>query len=280
MNIVVNENPRHIIDGLTLFQLRDELKPNAETIIYNGAQIHSDHPLQSGDRVTLIQRGEQPDHDELEALLIARHTAKVHNALKKATIGIAGAGGLGSAVAVALTRAGIGRLIIADFDIVEPSNLNRQQYFIDQIGLPKVDALHANLQRINPFTIVRAQKCYLDVDNIPELFAEVDVMVEAFDCPETKAMLIGLWLRQFPDTPLVAASGVAGYGASNSIYTQQKMGKLYLCGDGISAVKPGTSLMAPRVGIAAHHQANTVIRLLLGIDPIEEEKQHGNNRQQ
>lgn len=272
MNIVVNEKSRQIIDGTTLFQLRDELKPHADIIICNGVPISSDHLLQPGDCVTLIQRGEQPSHEELEALLIARHTPEVHAALKKATIGIAGAGGLGSSIAVALTRAGIGKLIIADFDVVEPSNLNRQQYFIDQIGLPKVEALRANLQRINPFTAVCAEKCYLNADNIPWLFADVDVMVEAFDCPETKAMLIQLWLRQFPDTPLVAASGVAGYAASNTICTRQVMGKLYLCGDGVSAIQPGISLMAPRVGIAAHHQANTVIRLLLGIDPIEEEE--------
>lgn len=272
MNIVVNEKPRQVSDGLTLFQLRDELKPNADIIICNGIPTSSDHPLQPGDHITIIRRGEQPSREELEALLIARHTPEVHAALKKATIGIAGAGGLGSSIATALTRAGIGQIIIADFDVVEPSNLNRQQYFIDQIGLPKVEALQANLQRINPFTIVRAEKCYLSVDNIPALFADVDVMVEAFDCPETKAMLIQLWLRQFPATPLVAASGMAGYGASNTICTRQVMNKLYLCGDGVSAVQPGTSLMAPRVGIAAHHQANTVIRLLLGIDPIEEKE--------
>ncbi|MEA3466275.1 MAG: sulfur carrier protein ThiS adenylyltransferase ThiF [Thermodesulfobacteriota bacterium] len=272
MNIVVNENPRQINNALTLFQLRDALKPNADIIICNGTPISSDHPLQPGDHVTLIQYGEQPDCDELEALLIARHTPEVHAALKKATIGIAGAGGLGSSIAVALTRAGIGKLIIADFDVVEPSNLNRQQYFIDQIGMAKVEALRINLQRINPFTAIMAEKCYLDADNIPGLFADVDVMVEAFDCPETKAMLIQLWLHKFPDTPLVAASGVAGYAASNTICTRQMMNKLYLCGDGVSAVESGISLMAPRVGIAAHHQANTVIRLLLGIDPIEEKQ--------
>ncbi|MCD6525698.1 MAG: sulfur carrier protein ThiS adenylyltransferase ThiF [Desulfuromonas sp.] len=270
MHIVLNEKHCQVDDQLSLFELRDRNKPTADIIICNGTPVSDDRPLQPFDQVILIQRGEQPSAEELEALLVARHPPEVHDPLKKATIGIAGAGGLGSSIAIALARTGIGQLIIADFDVVEPSNLNRQQYYIDQIGMAKVEALRANLQRINPFTIIRTENRYLNADNIPDLFAGVDIMVEAFDCPEAKAMLSQVWLQQFPDTPLVAASGMAGYGSSNSISTRRAMGNLYICGDGTSAVQPGNGLMAPRVGIAAHHQANTVIRLLLGIDPIEE----------
>lgn len=271
MNIVLNEKQCQVDDKMSLFELRDSKKPAADIIICNGTPVTIDRPLQPFDHVILIQRGEQPDADELEALLVARHTPEVHDPLKKAVIGIAGAGGLGSAIAIALTRAGIGKLIVADFDVVEPSNLNRQQYYIDQIGMAKVDALRDNLRRINPFTIVHTENRFLNADNIPNLFAGVDIMVEAFDCPEAKAMLSQLWLQRFPKTPLVTASGMAGYASSNSIVTRRAMGNLYLCGDGTSAAQPGYGLMAPRVGIAAHHQANTVIRLLLGIDPIEEE---------
>lgn len=271
MHIVVNEKICQVDDRLTLFELRENHKPAADIMICNGHPVHDDRSLQSGDHVILIQRGEQPGAAELEALLTARHTPEVHAPLKRATVGIAGAGGLGSAIAIALARAGIGHLIIADFDVVEPSNLNRQQYFIDQIGLPKVEALQANLKRINPYTIIQTENRYLTADNIPALFGTVDIMVEAFDCPEAKAMLSQLWLQRFPTTPLVAASGMAGYGSSNSIRTRRAMGQLYLCGDEVTAAQPGNGLMAPRVGIAAHHQANTVIRLLLGIDPIEEE---------
>ena len=271
MQIVLNEKTVEIAASTTLLQLRQQTDPAADVIVFNGAVTTRDCQLQPGDNIIYLQRGKAPRQDEYDSLMMARHTPAVHNKLKVASVGIAGAGGLGSAVAVALTRAGIGKLIIADFDVVEPSNLQRQQYFYDQIGMPKVIALKENLLRINPFTTIRSEQQYLDHNNIPELFADVDVMVEAFDCPETKALLIQLWLRQFPHTPLVAASGMAGYGFSNTICTKKRMGKLYLCGDDTSDIADGISLMAPRVGIAAHHQANTVIRLLLGIEPIEEE---------
>lgn len=270
MQIMVNEKLREVPDHFSLFQLRDRIAPNADLIICNGTTSHCDQTLDGTERIVLIQRGQQPNVDELEALLLARHTPEVHRPLKNATVGIAGAGGLGSAIAIALIRCGIGHITIADYDVVEPSNLNRQHYFIDQIGQPKVTALHETLQRINPFCVLKCEEAYLNSDNIPTLFSDVDVMVEAFDCPEAKAMLCECWLRNFPHKPLVAASGMAGYGPSNSITTRRAMGNLYLCGDGTTAAQPGTGLMAPRVGIAAHHQANTVIRLLLGIDPIEE----------
>jgi len=267
---MVNEKLREIPDHFSLFQLRDQLNPAADLILCDGIAIHADQLLDGSERIILIQRGKQPNHEELEALLLARHTPEVHQPLKNATVGIAGAGGLGSAIAVALMRCGVGNLIIADYDVVEPSNLNRQHYFIDQIGQAKVTALGETLRRINPFNTLQCEQVFLDKENIPRIFSEVDVMVEAFDCPEAKAMLSQCWLHNYPQKPLVAASGMAGYGPSNSITTRRALGNLYLCGDGKTAVQPGMGLMAPRVGIAAHHQANTVIRLVLGIDPIEE----------
>ncbi|MCK5914470.1 MAG: sulfur carrier protein ThiS adenylyltransferase ThiF, partial [Desulfuromusa sp.] len=152
-------------------------------------------------------------------------------------------------------------------DIVEPSNLNRQQYFIDQIGMPKVLALQDNLKRINPATKVNISTQKVTPKNISELFGEADILVEAFDTAEQKAMLTNYFLCNFPDKILVAASGIAGYETSNSIRTTKISEHFYLCGDGITAAEPGCGLMAPRVGIAAHHQANTVLRLLLNESP-------------
>lgn len=271
MHILVNEKLCEFPDHTSLFQVRDTVAPNADLILCNGITCHGDQSLDGTERIVLIQRGKQPSVDELETLLRARHTPEVHQPLKNAKVGIAGAGGLGSAIAIALMRCGVGHLIIADYDVVEPSNLNRQHYFLDQIGQPKVAALAETLRRINPFNLLQCENVVVDRDNIATLFSDVDVMVEAFDCPEAKAMLCEYWLRTFPRKPLVAASGMAGYGPSNSITTRRALGNLYLCGDGTTAVQPGTGLMAPRVGIAAHHQANTVIRLLLRIDPIEED---------
>jgi sulfur carrier protein ThiS adenylyltransferase len=165
---------------------------------------------------------------------------------------------------VALARVGIGRLIIADFDVVEPSNLNRQQYFIDQLGLFKVDALAENLRRINPYVVVESHRIVLNPDNIPPLFAPCSIVVEAFDRADMKAMLVDTILAEMPETVLVAASGLAGFGPNNDIRTRKVTSRLYLVGDNISEAKPGNGLMAPRVGIAASHQANQVVRIILG----------------
>ncbi len=269
MQIFVNEQSCQVTAGTGLHALRDQQKPDADVLIVNGYPAAKDQELVEGHRVVLIRRGEQPTVEELEALMTARHTPGVHAKIKNSCVGIAGAGGLGSNIAIALARVGVGRLIIVDFDLVEPSNLNRQQYFIDQIGLPKVTALEENLRRINPGVRVEAHQKRVTPENIQELFGEVDVLVEAFDAADQKTMLISHFLRGGTKTPLVAGSGMAGYEPSNTILTQKVTDNLYVCGDGCTAAQPGRGLMAPRVGVAAHHQANAVLRLLLGENPEE-----------
>jgi len=188
----------------------------------------------------------------------------VLDALRRSTVGIAGAGGLGSTVAVALARAGVGRLVIADFDRVEPSNLNRQQYFVDQVGRVKVEALKENLLRVNPFSVYEVHELRLTRRNAAVIFKAVDVLVEAFDKAEAKEMLIEACLRRFPGRPIVAASGLAGYGGNNKLHTR-RMGNLYICGDEASQPPRGVSPMAPRVGVVAHLQANLAVELLVKI---------------
>lgn len=267
MTVWLNEKKIRCETETTLFQLRDHHKPEADLIIANGFPASEDRPLEEGDRVVLIRRGETPSETELEALMSARHTPGIHSKVRNATIAIAGVGGLGSAVAIALARIGVGHLIIADFDVVEPSNLNRQQYFVDQIGLPKVLALNDNLRRINPYVRVTTFNGRLTAANIPEFFAEADVVVEAFDTADQKAMLTEAVLMKLSEKPLVAASGLAGHAPSNTVVTRRATRRLYMVGDGETAAGPGQGLMAPRVGIAAHHQANAVLRLLLGEEP-------------
>lgn len=267
MLIYLNEQPQEINANTSLFALREQKKPLADLLIVNGYPTREDSPLREGDRIVLIQRGERPSAEELEGLMMARHTPGVHDKIKNSCIGIAGVGGLGSNIAIALARVGVGKLVLADFDLVEPSNLNRQQYFIDQIGLPKVEALKANLSRINPGVAVETHYIKITSENLTELFGSVDILVEAFDAAEQKAMLTSSFLTQVTEKPLVAASGMAGYEPSNSIQTQKISNRFYLCGDGTTAAEPGRGLMAPRVGIAAHHQANAVLRLLLGEEP-------------
>lgn len=267
MRIFVAECEAEVEPGIRLFALRDRLKPDADVLVHNGAPALTDRELKPEDHVVLIRRGEQPSPGELEALMAARHTPGVHARVKAATVGIAGLGGLGSAIAIALARTGVGHLVLADFDVVEPSNLNRQQYFVDQIGLPKVEALSANLARINPYVRISAHPVRLTPQNVPALFKGVDVMVEAFDGAEVKVMLLESFGTAFPGTPVVMASGLAGHGPGGTLRIRKLGPHVYVVGDLESDARPGRGLMAPRVGVAAHLQANCVLRLLLGEEP-------------
>jgi len=182
--------------------------------------------------------------------------------LRQSSVGIAGAGGLGSNVAVSLARAGVGRLVIADLDRVEPSNLNRQQYFVDQVGERKVEALRENLLAINPYSLYEIHDIRVNRRSAMTIFARVDVLVEAFDKAAAKEMLIETALAKFPGRPLVAASGLAGFGG-NSRVRSRRLGNLYICGDESSQCPRGISPMAPRVALVAAMQANLVVELLV-----------------
>lgn len=267
IKIFVNERIQSVPEDMTVGKLRDEKKPGADVIIVNGYPCGEEYILNEEDQVTLIKKGEIPKSVELEALMIARHSPGVHKRLKRATVGIAGLGGLGSSVSIALARMGIGTLILADHDVVEPSNLNRQQYFIDQIGLAKTDALTNILAKVNPYVKVAAHKVILDKHNIPKIFKTTDIVVECFDRVEEKTMILETIAELMPDVYVIGASGLAGYGDSNSIQTRRIGKKIFIIGDMEKAAGPGQGLMAPRVGIAAHHQANLVVSLL--IDPVQ-----------
>jgi sulfur carrier protein ThiS adenylyltransferase len=264
IQIKINEKEISIPLNTTLFHLKSQFKPDADLIIYNGFPITSDSPLKQGDEIIFIQKGKLPSSEEFECLMMARHTPGIHQKIKKSVVGIAGLGGLGSAIAVALARVGVGRLILVDFDVVEPSNLNRQQYFVHQIGMSKVEALQENIAAINPYVRIQTYQEKLDRNNGERIFQEAEVVVEAFDRAEEKAMLINIVSEKMPDKYIVAASGVAGYGDSNEIKTVRFSSKIFIVGDQKTAAQPGVGLMAPRVGIVAHHQANTVLRILLG----------------
>ncbi len=264
ITIKVNEKEVSVPSGVTALDLKNRYKPDADLVIHNGFPLASDNPLKEGDELCFIRKGEPADPNQLESLMMARHTPGVHQKIKKSAVGIAGLGGLGSVVAIALARVGVGHLILVDFDVVEPSNLNRQQYFTHQIGMPKVEALRDNLAGVNPCVSIRIHHEKVDPGNVERLFREADVVVEAFDRADQKAMLINAVSEKMPEKYIVAASGVAGYGDNNEIKTVRFSSRLFIVGDQKTAARPGVGLMAPRVGIAAHHQANTVLRILLG----------------
>jgi sulfur carrier protein ThiS adenylyltransferase len=187
---------------------------------------------------------------------------EIRNILKHKTVGIAGAGGLGSNCAVALARVGTGTLVIADFDNISESNLNRQYYFHDQIGKPKVKSLEENIIRINPAVNIIAHNVRLTNDNIPILFKNCHVIVEALDQADQKEMLIETVLMAFPEKPLVIGLGMAGWGNSNEIHCRQ-IDNMYICGDEVSEIAQEMPPIAPRVGMVANMQANVVVDILL-----------------
>ncbi|MBE0675315.1 MAG: sulfur carrier protein ThiS adenylyltransferase ThiF [Bacteroidales bacterium] len=189
--------------------------------------------------------------------------SEIKKRLSVCRVGIAGAGGLGSNCAIALVRSGVGTVVIADFDTVNESNLNRQFFFRDQIGMPKVSALKDNLKRIDPDSHIIIHEIELNPDNIPSVFKGCDIIVEAFDRSDMKKMLIESVYRDLPGIPLVVGSGLAGYGDNNSIRSRRIDETLWLAGDESGEVSDENPPLAPRVGIVANMQANIVLEILL-----------------
>lgn len=207
-----------------------------------------------------------PTREEMFAALEKRQGVEAVRKLQAATVAVCGLGGLGSNIAISLARAGVGKFVLVDFDCVDVTNLHRQQYKASQVGLPKPEALLANLKEIAPYTEFETHFEKVTAENVATLLANADVVCEAFDNAEAKAMLVNAVLETMPEKFLVAASGMAGFEGGNTIRTRKITDKFYLCGDGVSDVADGIGLVAPRVMLCAAHQALTAVRLILGLD--------------
>ena len=203
-----------------------------------------------------------PTKEEWNKALEKRHGKELHRAFSSATVAICGLGGLGSNIAISLARAGVGRLILCDFDRVDITNLHRQQYKADQIGMYKTVALAENLKELAPYVSVEIHTERITEDNALTLLRSADIICEAFDDAECKASFANTVLSEMPDKYLVAASGMAGMGVTNSIRTRRITSRFYLCGDETSEVSDGIGLAAPRVALCAAHEAHTVLRIL------------------
>lgn len=256
---------RYVTSAPTLAALRSEchIAPDAVAIL-DGYQSDGDLPLHPGCEVFFLQRGALPAPDELARMMAARLSPGVWERVQKARVGIAGLGGLGSHVAVALARTGIGHLHLVDFDTVEPSNLNRQYYTVRHLGQKKTEALAKQLAEINPYLHIVTDTVRVTAQNAPALFSSDHVVCEAFDRPEAKAELVTALLTARPNRFVVSASGMAGAASANEIVTRRAASHLILCGDSKSGTRPGCGLMAPRVMTCAGHQANAVLEILLG----------------
>ena len=203
-----------------------------------------------------------PSKDEWIKALNDRHGEDLQNKISSTKVAICGLGGLGSNIAITLARAGIGKLILIDFDRVDITNLHRQQYKASQVGMYKTEALRDNLAEINPYLESEIQTVCVTEKNAKELLKDCDIICEAFDNAECKAMLTNLVLEEMPEKYIVAASGMAGMGSANSIHTRKVTKRFYLCGDEISDASDGIGLVSSRVMLCAAHQAHMVLRLI------------------
>ena len=203
-----------------------------------------------------------PTKEEWNRALEERHGKEIQEKFAGAVVAVCGLGGLGSNIAIALARAGIGKLILIDFDSVDITNLHRQQYKASQIGMYKTEALAENLSEIAPYSALETYNIMLTEENVPELLKEADVICEAFDDPECKAILANVVLSDMYGKYLIASSGMAGLGSANSIQTRKVMKYFYICGDEISDVEAGMGLVSSRVMVCAAHQAHCVLRII------------------
>lgn len=205
-----------------------------------------------------------PSREVMREALNIRHGEDLQDKISAARVAVCGLGGLGSNIAIALARAGVGHLHLIDFDRVDLTNLNRQQYAVGQLGQYKTDALRETLSLVSPYCDVTCDTIQVTEENLPDLLKAEDYICEAFDRAEAKAMLVSGVLEHFPEKYLVAGSGLAGLGSANTIQTRRVSKRFYLCGDGTSDSSVGLGLVASRVLVCAAHEANMILRLIAG----------------
>ncbi|MCP4716149.1 MAG: sulfur carrier protein ThiS adenylyltransferase ThiF [Deltaproteobacteria bacterium] len=265
MKIMINDTQYDVDGNISLAKVQATYYPESDLAIVNTVLCTDpDLKLHEGDRLHFIKRGELPQAQVLFELQFARQPDALTQSLQNACIGIAGAGGLGSVVAEILARAGVGRLVIADYDVVEPSNLNRQRFSLSQLGMPKVDALADNIALFNPFIEITRVSEKITGNNCDDVFSSCMAVAECFDSAENKAELVaGLRLR-LPDCSIVAVSGIAGLDDAQNIKIRKVSKRFYVVGDQHSDAQAGTGLLASRVGVAAALQAHHIIRLITG----------------
>lgn len=239
-----------------------------DIFILDGFATKENLEIKDGANVVFIRRGVMPGREVLKAMIASRNSPELNVALASGCVGVAGLGGLGSNIALSLARTGVAKLVLADFDVVEPSNLNRQQYFVRHIGMKKTDALKELIAEVNPFVEVVTHDVTLTAANVAEIFAPCGVICEAFDNVAGKAMMVNEAGASLRDKKIVGASGMAGYFSSNLIKTVKFARNVYLCGDLQNAAGVGQGLMAARVAICANHEANLAIRLLMGLEEV------------
>ena len=244
--------------------LSDKYNQENSIIYHNGYSANLADTLEENDKLMIIKKNMQPSADELESLISARHTPFVYEKLKQSKVAIIGLGGLGSNVAISLARMGVGKLKLIDFDHVEPSNINRQQYFLDQLWMYKTDAIEETLKRINPFVKLEKVPVKITEENIAQILEDYEVIIEAVDGAVTKSMIISSVLKLLKTSYIIGASGIAGLYDTTSFTYKTISDRAIVVGDFEHEAKKGSGLMATRVAVAANIQANLAVKYILG----------------
>lgn len=204
------------------------------------------------------------DRQALHSVLAQRYGEETAVRLENSSAAVCGLGGLGSNIAIDLARGGVGKLILIDFDVVDISNLHRQQYKAAQVGMLKTEAMAENIREIMPYTQIVTYNVKLTEENICKYVADADVVCEAFDEADSKAMLINTVCEKLPEKYIISSSGMAGFGDGNDIKTRRITERFYLCGDGKSDVESEKTLVSARVSLCAAHEALAALKLLAG----------------
>lgn len=259
--ITVNGKNELIVSGSTVSNNFD----TDTVVIVDGYQVGREYVFINGDNVIAIDKYKMPTAEQWESMTFARNGANVNKVITNSRILIAGLGGIGSNLAVNLARLGVRKLHLIDYDTVDASNLNRQCYYVRDIGEYKTTALVRQLKQINPYAEFTCENLKINETNVNKLIANYDIVCECFDNPQSKAILVNNALACGKIT--VACSGMAGYGKAEDIRLKRAMTNLYIAGDGVSEAAKGHGLMSPRVAVCAGIMANAVLRLLMGEEP-------------
>ncbi|MBO5599494.1 MAG: sulfur carrier protein ThiS adenylyltransferase ThiF, partial [Candidatus Methanomethylophilus sp.] len=248
-------------EGTSISELKETQTSDFIYAMVNGRHEESDYVLSDGDTVRIVKKGDS-EEDISGHSLIQRYSAEKYERISKTGVGIAGLGGIGSHVAAALVRTGIKDLVIADFDCVDITNLSRQNYSMKDLGLPKSEATERVLKSIAPWIKVEAHNIRLTEDNVAEIFGNCDIVIEAFDSPEAKAMLVSAMYESHPEKWIVSCSGMAGFDSTSTMDIKRRFGHVVIVGDGVSD-KDEVGLVATRVMTCAGMMAHTAVRLIL-----------------
>lgn len=262
MRIWINERSLDIGAGQTLGDIRDVVAPATNLALLNGVSQPHDTLVQEGDHLFFIDGQCVPEKDIYRGLWASRYGGDNFQKLQEAAVVVAGCGGLGSHIAISLARLGIGKMLLVDGDVVDLTNLGRQNYFPKDLGKAKVEALAEQVRALTPLTTVETWHGWLTAENIPELLGDYPYLCEAFDDPGQKAMLVNTALSQ-TQAIIIGASGMSGSGEANMMQVRKVFERLYMCGDGVSDRDEKPGLLAPRVMLCAAQQATTLMNIIL-----------------